>query len=68
MTWAWPFSHPELRDLLKVIEDRHGSSSTLIAITPIENWHDDIGYPTIARRILDRLVIILTEFNSKEDR
>jgi DNA replication protein DnaC len=52
-----PLTDPERRDLLEVIEDRHGIGSTLIASQlPIENWHDHIADPTIADAILDRLV------------
>jgi DNA replication protein DnaC len=47
----------ERRDLLEVIEDRHGATSTLITSQlPIENWHDHIGDPTIADAILDRII------------
>jgi DNA replication protein DnaC len=52
-----PLTDPERRDLLEVIEDRHGNVSTLITSQlPIENWHDHIGDPTIADAILDRLI------------
>jgi len=52
-----PLTDTERRDLLEVIEDRNGSSSTLITSQlPIENWHDHIGDPTIADAILDRLI------------
>jgi DNA replication protein DnaC len=52
-----PLTDPERRDLLEVIEDRHGSGSTLITSQlPIENWYDHIGDPTIADAILDRLI------------
>jgi DNA replication protein DnaC len=52
-----PLTDPERRDLLEVIEDRHGIGSTLIASQlPVENWHQHIGDPTIADAILDRLV------------
>ncbi len=52
-----PLTDPERRDLLELIEDRHGSGSTLITSQlPIENWHDHIGDPTIADAILDRLI------------
>jgi len=52
-----PLTDTERRDLLEVIEDRTGSSSTLITSQlPIENWHDHIGDPTIADAILDRLI------------
>ncbi len=45
------------RDLLEVLEDRHGSRSTLVTSQlPLEQWHDVIGDPTLADAILDRLV------------
>ncbi|HEV3194007.1 MAG TPA: IS21-like element helper ATPase IstB [Polyangiaceae bacterium] len=45
------------RDLLEIVEDRHGRSSTLIASQlPVKAWHDLIGEPTYADAILDRLV------------
>ncbi len=48
---------PERRDLLEVVEDRHGSGSTIIASQlPVEHWHEIIGDPTIADALLDRLV------------
>lgn len=44
-------------DLMEVIEDRHGKSSTIIASQlPIECWYDVISESTIADAILDRLV------------
>jgi DNA replication protein DnaC len=52
-----PLTDPERRDLLEVIEDRHGTGSTLITSQlPLENWHEHIGDPTIADAILDRLI------------
>jgi DNA replication protein DnaC len=52
-----PLGDTERRDLLEVIEDRHGSGSTLITSQlPVEHWHDHIGDPTIADAILDRLI------------
>jgi DNA replication protein DnaC len=52
-----PLTEPERRDLLEVIEDRHGASSTIVTSQlPIENWHEHIGNPTIADAILDRLI------------
>jgi len=48
---------PERRDLLEVIEDRHGTASTIIASQlPVDRWHEAIGDPTIADALLDRLV------------
>jgi len=44
-------------DLMEMIEDRHGTSSTIIASQlPVSNWYDVIGEETIADAILDRLV------------
>lgn len=44
-------------DLMEIIEDRHGRSSTIIASQlPVASWYDVIGEDTIADAILDRLV------------
>ena len=52
-----PLNDTERRDLLELIEERHGATSTLITSQlPIENWHDHIGDPTIADAIMDRLI------------
>jgi len=45
------------RDLMEVIDDRHGRGSTIVATQiPLERWHEQIGDPTYADAILDRLV------------
>jgi DNA replication protein DnaC len=45
------------RDLLEVLEDRHGTRSTIATSQlPIDEWHNVIGDPTLADAILDRLV------------
>jgi len=45
------------RDLLELLDDRHGQHSTLVTSQlPVEHWHDVIGDPTLADAILDRLV------------
>lgn len=45
------------RDLLELIDDRHGSRSTIVTSQlPVEHWHDVIGEPTLADAILDRIV------------
>ena len=47
----------ERRDLLEIMEDRHGCRSTLITSQyPVPTWHDRIGEPTLADAILDRIV------------
>jgi len=45
------------RDLLELLDDRHGHRSTLVTSQlPVEHWHEVIGDPTLADAILDRLV------------
>ena len=45
------------RDLMEIVEDRHGHGSTLITSQlPRDKWHDVIGEPTFADAILDRIV------------
>jgi len=56
------------RDLLEIMEDRHGARSTLATSQlPIEKWHDIIGDPTLADAILDRLVHNAYKINLKGD-
>ena len=63
-----PMTAPERRDLLEVIEDRHGLASTIVATQlPIENWHENIRDPTIADAILDRLIHNAYKINLKGD-
>ncbi len=59
-----PLSDMERRELLEVIEDRQGLTSTIIVSqVPVENWHENIGDPTIADAILDRLIHNAHKFN-----
>jgi DNA replication protein DnaC len=45
------------RDLLELLDDRHGRRATLVASQlPVDHWHAAIGEPTLADAILDRLV------------
>lgn len=45
------------RDLLEIIDDRHGTRSTIVTSQlPPELWHNALGDPTLADAILDRLV------------
>ena len=54
------------RDLLEIMEDRHGLSSTIVTSQlPVENWHAVIGDPTLADAILDRLVHNAYQLNLK---
>ncbi len=52
-----PMKETERRDLLEILEDRYGRSSTVIASqVPTKNWHEQLAAPTIADAICDRLV------------
>jgi DNA replication protein DnaC len=52
-----PLAQAERHDLLEIIEDRHGISSTIVTTQlPTGTWHDAIKDPTIADAILDRLI------------
>ena len=52
-----PLKDSHRRDILEILEDRYGKSSTIITSQlPISKWHGYIGEPTIADAILDRLV------------
>jgi DNA replication protein DnaC len=45
------------RDLMEIVEDRHGNGSTLITSQlPRDTWHEVVGDPTFADAILDRIV------------
>ncbi|MFH0303451.1 IS21-like element helper ATPase IstB, partial [Bradyrhizobium sp. 31Argb] len=47
----------ERRDLLEILEDRHGRASTIVTSQlPVDSWHEVIGDPTLADAVLDRLV------------
>jgi DNA replication protein DnaC len=53
-------------DLLEVLEDRDGDRSTLVASQlPPEKWHEQIGDPTVADAILDRLIHRAYKLNLK---
>jgi len=52
-----PLTDEHRRDLLEILEDRHGRRSTLVtAQLPVDKWHVQIGDPTLADAILDRLI------------
>jgi len=52
-----PLAQPERHDLLEVIEDRHGTRSTLITSQlPVSSWHEYLNDPTVADALLDRLL------------
>jgi DNA replication protein DnaC len=52
-----PLSDGERRDLLEVIEDRYQTGATIIASQcPVKDWHPNIGDPTLADAVCDRLL------------
>ncbi len=55
-------------DLLEILEDRHGSRSTLVTSQlPLDKWHAIIGDPTLADAIMDRLIHNAYKINLKGD-
>jgi len=51
------FTAEQRRDLLELLDDRHGSRSTVVTSqVPVDHWHEVIGDHTLADAILDRLV------------
>ena len=51
------FTADQRRDLMEIVEDRHGKGSILITSQiGVAKWHDIIGEPTYADAILDRIV------------
>jgi DNA replication protein DnaC len=52
-----PLTSQQGRDLLEIIDDRHGRGSTIVTSqVPVKHWHELLADPTIADAILDRLV------------
>lgn len=52
-----PVQDVERRDLLEIMEDRHGLRSTIwTSQLPVAKWHDHLGDPTVADAICDRLL------------
>ena len=52
-----PLKESERRDLLEVLEDRYGKSSTVVTSQLLtKTWHEALGDPTQADAICDRLV------------
>lgn len=50
-------SAAQRNDLMEIMDDRHGHTSTLVASQlPTEQWHQSIGDNTLADAILDRLM------------
>jgi DNA replication protein DnaC len=56
--WAMaPLSETERRDFWEICEDRYQTRSLILTSQlPVTRWHEQIGDPTVADGILDRLV------------
>ncbi len=56
--WAMaPLHETERRDFLEICDDRYQTRSTILTSqVPVADWHAQIGDPTLADSILDRLV------------
>jgi DNA replication protein DnaC len=56
--WAMaPLADAERRDVLEICEDRYQQHSMILTSQlPVAKWHEQIGDPTLADSILDRLV------------
>jgi DNA replication protein DnaC len=56
--WAMaPLNENERREIWEICEDRYQARSTILTSQlPVARWHEQIGDPTIADGILDRLV------------
>jgi len=52
-----PVTRAQSQDLLEILDDRYGRSSTLVATqVPVADWHIRFPDPTIGDAILDRLI------------
>ena len=52
-----PMAEPERRDFWEIAEDRYQTRSMILTSQlPVSRWHEQIGDPTLADGILDRLV------------
>jgi len=52
-----PLTRSQSQDLLEILDDRYGRSSTLVATqVPVADWHARFPDPTIGDAILDRLI------------
>ena len=52
-----PLNENERREVWEICEDRYQTHSTILTSQlPVSRWHEQIGDPTIAHGILDRLV------------
>ena len=63
-----PMTSATCRELLELLEDRHGRHSTIVTSQlPVGAWHDYLADGTLADAILDRLVHNAYRLNLKGD-
>ena len=52
-----PLTDPERRAFLEICDERYQTKATLLTSQlPVAKWHAQIGDPTVADSIMDRLV------------
>jgi DNA replication protein DnaC len=52
-----PLKDQERRDFLEICDDRYQRRSTILTSqVPVKHWHEQIGEPTLADSIMDRLI------------
>ena len=52
-----PLKDQERRDLVEILEDRYGKTSTVVTTqVPTKNWHEKLADPTMADAICDRVI------------
>ena len=52
-----PLEAPQRNDLMEIMDDRHGTGSTMIlSQLPTTQWYQSIGDNTLANAILDRVM------------
>lgn len=52
-----PLKEQERRDFLEICDDRYQRRSTILTSqVPVKHWHEQIGDPTMADSIMDRLI------------
>ena len=67
--WAMaPLSETERRDFWEICEDRYQTRSMILTSQlPVARWHEQVGDPTVADGILDRLVHTAHRIEMKGD-
>jgi len=69
LNWLSPttLNQEQRHDLLEILEDRHDLKATLVTSQlPAKHWHEQIGDPTLADAILERLVYTAHKIDSTQ--